>query len=657
MDIYLQEIIDQFNDITGTPENFLSVHEETCNKAKSLLKNIYNFTKDVELKAEYRNNALPKLMVDAVDVEQIWQQVELQNSEILNENNILNISKLLSNSASLFHDASLENKTKQDINEEQTDQETDENDEEDSESDSVINIIKKSEPEKLNVNNKSANKKTEEISKESDEEENNSTESSNDEFAMSSDHEDLSAKLNEESGEENEERFDENKPEVNKNEKHFKKKSVVDDDFFKLDEMENFLNSEEQKINKCKTLSGNDEYDSTSDQESIDLFKTEGPEELEDEENLHLKNPRFKDFFKKQDKEPRKEKRNKFLKDLDENVLEENGRSEKIQKSKYEERDEKLKEKIKEIEEKALHEKPWTMKGEISAEKRPLNSLLEEVVEFDHVSRPAPIITEEAAQMLEDVIMQRIKDKAFDDVERKKRLIETPLEYKKKLVLEQEKSKESLAQIYEKEYLQQLEALTADPLKNEEEPELHKEIKSMRQILFTQLDSLSNFHFTPKSAAPELKIVTNLPAISMEEVAPVAASDAALLAPEEVKRKQRGDFKSKEERTATDKKRERRKKKLKQKIHAQEKDKRKALSKQNIKPNKTNKQKKGNKNAIKSQNVAKMNESLSELKSVKSSQAFFDKLQDQIKTQINGKIKGKRSQKTKQNFDAKRIKL
>lgn len=264
----------------------------------------------------------------------------------------------------------------------------------------------------------------------------------------------------------------------------------------------------------------------------------------------------------------------------------------------------------------------------------------------------APVITEKINVQLEDVIKQRIRDKVFDSVERKVRPADTPLEYKKKLVLDQEKSKESLAQIYEKEYLKQQEALDPNAAeKEEEEPQLHKEIKTMMDSLFTKLDALSNFHYTPKPVAPELKVVVNLPAVNMEEVAPVAASDATLLAPEEIKKKPKGDPIAKEERTDTDKKRERRKKKLKQKIHAEAKKKKELLGLGN-KYTKI-KMKKAVEKAVKGKNVDKLEESGG--KHAKSSTAFFTQLQEEVQSQIKNRKQEK--QKNKQKFDIKKIKL
>ncbi|XP_027850904.2 U3 small nucleolar ribonucleoprotein protein MPP10 [Aphis gossypii] len=603
------DFIATFQKLTVNPLDYLDVQSNVAEETTNLLKQLYDTTKSIETITDNANDdALPELIVKDFDEEQIWQELELQNSARL---------KLLANTIQGFTESDLiyldeSNSTHTKKNLKITKSVNDE---------TKIN--------KLNKNNAELNSDEFENSEdlETDDEDND-----NNEDDIESEDEDEDDIENED--EDNISDLEETEPSTNK--KTFKK-SVVDDEFFKLSEMENFLLSEEKlETSKEKSKPLEDDVDMFQDLQS----------ENEEEDNF---GPMYQDFFEKQTnvtKKSTKSKKNvRFEMDDEKSEDNEEETNELIENnnehlSTLEMRSERINKRIAKLEEEAISDnKPWALKGEVAAKDRPQNSLLEEAVEFDVCTRPAPIITEETTVKLEDIILQRIKDKAWDDVERKIKQTNAPHEFKKQLVLNQEKSKESLSQIYEKEFIKQREA--ADPEnknKPEEEPKEHKEIDFMIKELFRKLDALTNYHYTPKQAIPDLKIVNNLPAISMEEVAPVATTDASLLAPEEIQRKFKAPVLGKEERTSTDKKRERRKKKhLQHKKRITKESNLKEMEKNGFKP-------KHNKDSAQQElkRLTSSGHQIKELKSVddksmKSSKDFFSRLQDQARNEIDGK--------------------
>ncbi|MBN3306646.1 MPP10 protein, partial [Amia calva] len=392
---------------------------------------------------------------------------------------------------------------------------------------------------------------------------------------------------------------------------------------------------------------------------------SEGEEEMEDEEDMEEEEDEMDETADNEESQQAKEafKRVTFNLSDDsdgedvEDIL--GGKKQTSEtpesKSAFEKRQEKMAMKVRELEKAALEEKPWQLMGEVSSQKRPENSLLAEDLAFDQATRHAPVITEETTLHLDDIIKQRIKDQAWDDVVRKEKPKENTFEYKKRLTLDHEKSKLSLAEVYEQEYLKQ-----TQQKKEEEENPAHVEIQKLMDSIFLKLDALSNFQFTPKPPVPEVKIVSNLPSITMEEVAPVSVSDATLLAPEEIKEKNKaGDIQGDSEKTATDKKRERRKKKLQKKFRLKEKEKQQKLreemkSGENRKLSKTEaaeslkKLTKGGKaTVLKDEGKDKV---------LRSSQAFFSELQDQVKMQIKG-VKNQSAKKKKKEVSASKLKL
>ena len=241
---------------------------------------------------------------------------------------------------------------------------------------------------------------------------------------------------------------------------------------------------------------------------------------------------------------------------------------------------------------------------------------------FFYISYPNPLV----------IIKSRIKDEIWDDVEQKEKPHETANQYKKQLVLNSEKSKLSLAEIYEQDFLN----ANSDPSeKDHPDKQKHDEIKDLMYGLFNKLDALTNFSFVPRPAAPEIKIVANVNSINTQEVGQSGVDYTTLLqnssntqlAPEEISKKNKAssNLKSKEEMSKTEKNHLRRDKKRKQKAIAEAE------------------RSKGNPNsqANKKKEVSAKNQKLT-------SKAFFESLQEDKMVEERGeKIYGNRKRKTK----------
>ncbi|XP_046444897.1 U3 small nucleolar ribonucleoprotein protein MPP10-like [Daphnia pulex] len=634
----VDKVLNEFITVTTKPESFLSVQAAANTKFKAITKDLYDSV-NRNCTLQGLTGSLPELYTEGFDEEQIWQQLELHNEpsfKIL----MKNVAKLLTGKDKKLSFYKVEVQT--------DDEEQEENGlENEEDKDSVASDLSFQLPSDSDNENEDGD--------DSDLDETDALKF--DEYKM----------LDEER---------EERPKKNREQSMGKiRKTEVDDEFFKVGEMEKFLEKEEAE----KPVKGDDE-------DSIDYFEDVLSD---DDENEAAVKAKYKDFFRgsipagdqqqemdeededleegdeemedeeelDDDDEPR-EKRVKFdlngsdSSDEDESDTSNDNLTKSEGKSSYELRQERLKAKIQELEDEAVAPKPWQLMGETKAELRPDNALLEEDLFFDHTTRQAPVITEETTKTLEEIIRQRIKDQAFDDVERKIKPVYDPTEFKKKLVLDQEKSKFSLAEIYEQEFLKQQETQKAEaksssladvPNDEASEDQNRAALRKRMATVFAKLDALCNFSYTPRAPEPDVKIVSNMPSIVMEEIAPVTVSDANLLAPQEVQDPTRGVLKGTTEKAKTDRLRERRKKKSAQRVRHKERERtEKAVDKAN--PGLGNKHAKARvlhnlQKAEKEGTVSLIKDNRT--KATKSSTAFFKQLQEDVSASVDAVRQGK----------------
>ncbi|THH06925.1 hypothetical protein EW145_g3748 [Phellinidium pouzarii] len=220
--------------------------------------------------------------------------------------------------------------------------------------------------------------------------------------------------------------------------------------------------------------------------------------------------------------------------------------------STYEARMAAIREQIAQLEAENVGEKDWVLKGEVSSRARPQNALLEEDLEFEHLMKAVPVVTDEVVQDLEARIKVRILEGRFDDVVRKRAVDDKPFLPSRVLELQDTKSKESLAQIYENEYMAAQTGGTLDDRDGKLQKE-HDEIEKLWESVCSKLDALCNAHFTPKQPKATISTVSNVSAISLESALPTAKATSTILAPEEVFAPVSSDLRVKSEMTPAEK--------------------------------------------------------------------------------------------------------
>lgn len=211
----------------------------------------------------------------------------------------------------------------------------------------------------------------------------------------------------------------------------------------------------------------------------------------------------------------------------------------KSRRSAHERRQAKLAEEIRRMESELVAKRAWTLSGEASAGSRPMNSLLEEDLDFEHAGKPITVVTEEVSEEIEDLVKRRILAGEFDEVVKRRPNADVPADVRRGLIeLDDFKAKQSLAEIYEEEHVKNTDPDSYVSAKDEKLRREEKEIESMWKDVCARLDGLSSWHYKPKPAAPSLTVVADVATVTMEDAQPTTAQGvsggSSMIAPQEV---------------------------------------------------------------------------------------------------------------------------
>ncbi|KAJ5812579.1 U3 small nucleolar ribonucleoprotein complex subunit Mpp10p [Penicillium riverlandense] len=207
------------------------------------------------------------------------------------------------------------------------------------------------------------------------------------------------------------------------------------------------------------------------------------------------------------------------------------------ERSTHEKQRARIADEIRRLEAANVAKKEWMLAGEARAVERPVNSLIEEDLDFERVGKPVPVVTNETTEDIEELVKRRILANEFDEVLRRRPgASDTRGAKKSRFELDDTKPQQSLAELYETDHLRATDPNFVDA-KDRKLMRDHAEINNLWKEVSSQLDTLSNWHYKPKAPQANINVVTDAPTIMMEEARPTAGSAAAGptgLAPQEI---------------------------------------------------------------------------------------------------------------------------
>ena len=589
----LSSLVGNFCD---TPERFFTTNPKDAAVLLATTKKLYEFIKNTEQQCGKTFSSLPELYTEGLDLEQVWEELQLQNTPTLKYLN--RRIQTLEEYVPSEEDASEEEEEEEEEEEDEEDEsmqssaddkddgdvqftglpDSSDDDEDEQEGDhqedrnATVSVLTEDQRKRILARKIAESAMEGEKEGENEDEDTHMTEGTTDpdsffnmdDFeAFADGHEDMGGLMNvvvEEYDQLQELESEDDEDTEGGRGSGRKNKDDADMEEYRVDKEDTQESLDSLKevsyqdffdpVNQIKTIKKkNKKEDDDTNFDSSDSDSSSSEDEEEDKEGAGSSSSSSKSGGKKSSK--RNRNTNPTEEGAEEEEHSEKSSSEEEEGSEGEEEEEgeeelsrheryqmEMKLKIKEFEEENIQKRSWELMGEVGSGQRPKGSLMEAEMDYQRNTKTAPVITPDVTATLEDMIKERIKEELWDDVERRNVGDRTEDKAKELADVSTEKNKIGLGEIYAQEFEQRF--LGAAASGEEETNKKEQELFMLWKKLSNQLDSLTNFHFTPKPKFDDMAVRTNVSAIQMEEVIPMGVSTDVAAAPEEIMRKKKG---------------------------------------------------------------------------------------------------------------------